>query len=824
MPSRLPVEQVLPRLEAALARGHAVLSAPPGSGKTTRVPLALLEAPWLTGRKILVLEPRRPAARMAARFMAGLLGEEVGETVGYRMRMERRVGPRTRVEVLTEGMLVRRLQADPELTDVGLVIFDEFHEHSLQSELGLALCLDLCSALREELRLLVMSATLDEAAIAEKLGAEVVASDGGLHPVAVEYLSRPADDPLRATERLVHHALKAQEGDLLVFLPGKGEIARLAERLEQAAIPAQIHALHGEMDAAAQARVLVPEPGHPRRVVLATDVAETSLTIEGITTVVDSGLARKPRFDPNTGLTRLVTLPVSRASARQRAGRAGRLGPGHCYRAWTEHEHERRPDRHPAEILQADLAPLALELALWGVQDPGDLTWIHPPPEAAWNQAVELLRRIQALDGSGRSTPHGREMAGLGLHPRLAHMLLRAGGSETAADLAALLSERDPWRPRPGEPRPADLALRLQALEAMRHKEDPGSQFDPAVLRRILALSRQLRRRVECRRENDLSPAALLALAWPERIARNRGGGRGRFLLASGRGAFLPEEDTLAGEALLAVAALDAGTREGRIWLAMELSREELEAAHGGRIQEREELYWDEEREQVRARALRLLDALELESRELPRPAGEAVTALLLEAIRHQGLERLQWPEPARQLLARIRLARRLDPGGGWPELEEPRLLETLEEWLAPWLEGLHRMEQVRGLPWEELFGGLLGWEMRQRLDALLPPRWRLPDGGEAPIDYLHDPPRLAVAVQRLYGSTRTPALYQGRMPLLLQLLSPAGRPLQQTRDLAHFWHHGWETVRKEMRGRYPKHHWPEDPARARPVRLKRQL
>ncbi len=824
MPSRLPVEQALPALEAALARGHAVLSAPPGSGKTTRVPLALLEAPWLEGRKILMLEPRRPAARMAARFMAGLLGETVGQTVGYHMRMERRTGPRTRIEVLTEGMLVRRLQADPELADTGLVIFDEFHEHSLQSELGLALCLDLCSALRDDLRLLVMSATLDEAAIAERLGAEVVASDGGLHPVTVEHLARPADDVLRATERLVHRALDEQEGDLLVFLPGKGEISRLARRLEEAAIPAEVHLLHGELDAAAQNRVLQPEPGHPRRVVLATDVAETSLTLEGITTVVDSGLARKPRFDPDTGLTRLVTLPVSRASARQRAGRAGRLGPGHCYRAWTEAEHGRRPDRHPAEILQADLAPLALELALWGVQDPADLTWIHPPPEAAWNQAVALLRRLGALDPAGRITAHGRRMAGLGLHPRLAHMLLRAGGSQTAADLAALLSERDPWRSRPGEPRPADLALRLQALEAVRRGEDPGPRFDPAALRHLLALSRQLRQRVKKDHDSRLSPAALLSLAWPERIAGNRGGGRGRFLLASGRGAFLPAEDGLAGEPLLAVAALDAGAREGRIWLAMALSREELEAAHGERIREEERVCWDDGKEQARARRVRTLDALELESRELPRPRGGAVTRLLLEAVRRQGLHRLEWPESVEQLRARLRLARRLEPEGGWPDLEEARLLETLEAWLAPWLEGLHRMEQVRALPWAEVFGGFLAWEQRRRLDELLPTHWKLPDGGRAPIDYRHDPPRLAVAVQRLYGTTRTPALFRGRLPLLLQLLSPAGRPLQQTRDLAHFWAHGWEAVRKEMRGRYPRHHWPEDPARARPVQLRRQL
>lgn len=818
----LPVEAALPRLQAALERGHAVLSAPPGSGKTTRVPLALMEAPWLAGRKILLLEPRRPAVRMAARHMAELLGEAVGERVGYHMRMERRAGPRTRIEVLTEGMLVRRLQADPELADTGLVIFDEFHERSLQSELALALCLDLHAALREDLRLLAMSATLDEKAVADKLGAEVIASDGGLHPVEVEHLARLAEDPLRATAHLVRRALEVQDGDLLVFLPGKGEIARLAERLQ--GVPAEILALHGEMDAGAQNLVLRPPPDHPRRVVLATDVAETSLTIEGIAAVIDSGLARKPRFDPNTGLTRLETLPVSRASARQRAGRAGRLGPGRCYRAWTAAEHRQRPEHHPPEILQADLAPLALELALWGVRDPAQLTWLHPPPHGAWSQAVELLRKLQALDERGRITPHGRKMARLGQHPRLAHMLVRAGGSQTAADLAALLSERDPWRSREGEARPVDLAPRLEALEAARRKRDPGAEFDPAALRRILALSRQLRRRLEgCQGREELSPAALLSLAWPDRIALNRGG-RGRFLLASGRGARLPEEDPLATSDLLAVAALDAGRRDGRIWLAMELSLEELEKSHGERIREREILEWDGAKERVKARALRLLDALELDSRELPRPAGADVTPLLLNAIREGGLESLRWSKEIEQLRARIRLARHHLPEERWPQVDEARLLETLDQWLAPWLEGLHSLEQARRLPWPALFHNLLGWERRERLDALLPPRWRFADGGEAPIDYLQAPPRLAVPVQRLYGTTQTPTVLRGRLPLMLVLLSPAGRPLQQTQDLHHFWRHGWKEVQKEMRGRYPKHHWPDDPATAPPVQLKKGL
>jgi len=817
MAAPLPVEKVLPRLRDALARGHAILSAPPGSGKTTRVPLALLDSPWLAGRRILMLEPRRPAARMAARFMAALLDEAVGATVGYHMRLERRIGPRTRIEVLTEGMLVRRLQSDPELNGVGLVIFDEFHEHHLQAELGLTLCLDLCRALRPDLRLLIMSATLDEATLAATLDAEVVSSDGALHPVVLTHLERPAADPLRATERLVHRALEEEKGDLLVFLPGKQEILGLAERLRAADLPAEIHTLHGEMDAAAQSRVLTPEPGHRRRVVLSTDVAETSLTIEGITVVVDSGLTRKPRFDPNSGLIRLVTEPVSQASARQRAGRAGRLGPGRCYRAWTEAEHRRRPPRRPAEILQADLAPLALELALWGVDDPHALTWIHPPPEGAWRQGTSLLRRLGALDDKGRITAHGRRMAETGLHPRLAHMLLRGGG-RTAADLAALLSERDPWQADAKAPRPADLTLRLHALEALRAGKAPEGSFDRAGLKRILALSDRLHRRLDT--DSGLfSPGGLLSLAYPDRIAVNRGT-RGRFHLASGRGAYLPPDDPLAGAPLLAVAALDAGEREGRIWLALPLDRSELDDLHGHRMVRRQRVIWDDEKARVRAQEEVRLDALVVDLRPAAHPDGEAAAALLAEKIGRSGVARFIEKSSARQLLARIRLAARLKLPGAWPDTSDPALLHALR----PWLEGCIGLDQVRALPWHRILESLIEWADRQRLERLLPPVWPLPDGGEAPIDYTNEPPKLSVPVQRLYGLDRTPALLDGRLPLLLELLSPAGRPLQQTRDLAHFWRNAWHEVRKEMRGRYPKHHWPEDPAHARPVQLKKQL
>ncbi len=823
----LPVEKILPQLRKALVSGHAVLSSPPGSGKTTRVPLALLDEPWLEGKKIIILEPRRPAARMAAAFMSDLLQENTGQTVGYQVRMEKRIGSKTRIEVLTEGLLVRRLQEDPELSGVGLVIFDEFHERSLQADLALALCLDVGASLREDLRLLVMSATLEETAVAQLLGGKAIVSDGGLFPVDVRHLDRPAgQEVLPVTTRLVKNALQEQEGDILVFLPGKGEMNRLQASLEAAGLGAEILQLHGEMDAAAQNRVLRPAPGHARRVVLATDVAETSLTIEGIRVVVDSGLSRKPVFDPDSGLSRLKVLPVSQASAIQRAGRAGRLGPGSCYRAYTEGDFRSRPAQRPAEILQADLAPLVLELALWGVGQASGLAWLDAPPEGAWGQAVELLQLLDALDEAGAITAHGRRLARLGLHPRLGHLLVRGGGSQQAAHLAALLSERDPWRFRAGEGRPVDLGLRLQALENLQAGGGLSSQWDQGACRRILKLSERLQR--QCRDlpvpQTRLSPAALLSLAYPERVSRQRPGGHGRYLMVSGKGGILPPDDGLVVEEYLAVAEMDAGSREGRIWLALALDEAELRDVHAQHLRERQELAWDAAAERVRVRRILSLGAMELNAVEVPADDEAAVSACLLKALADRGLEALKWSEEARQLQARMELARSLDEQGAWPRVDDAWLLENLADWLEPWVAGLRSFRELRRIDLQPVLQGLMSWEQGQKLEQLLPRRWKLGDGSTAGIDYRTSPPVLAAPLQLMFGMQESPAVFHGRQPLVLHLLSPAGRPLQVTADLAAFWSGAWEQVKKEMRGRYPKHHWPDDPANARPVRLKRHL
>ncbi len=823
----LPIDAVLPQLLQQLPRGHVVLCAPPGSGKTTRVPLALLGAPWLDGKRILLLEPRRAAARLAARYMAATLGEQAGSTVGYQVRFERVAGPATRIEVVTEGILTRRLQTDPELTGVGLVIFDEFHERSLQADLGLSLCLDVCRGLRPDLRLLVMSATLDAGPLAALLDAGVVRGEGRRYPVEEHFLAAPVSsrDLLAAVPGLVRRAMVEQTGDVLVFLPGRGEIARVAAALEGRVDDCEVLALHGDLPAAAQDLVLQGGRRQGRRIVLSTDLAETSVTIPGVGAVVDSGLTRKPRFDPNTGLTRLETRRIALDSAMQRAGRAGRLGPGHCYRAWSAGEQQRLAQVSEPEIRSADLVPLVLELANWGVVDPSDLSWVDPPPAANWGQAVALLQGLDALDVLGRITAAGRRLAAMPVHPRLAHLLAAAtapGMGALAADLAALLSERDPRRATPGVPPDLDLLVRCDALTSWRRERCAPPGFDERGLSGVDRAARQLHRYLPAERAaaRQWSAGALVSLAFPDRIAQRRPEGIGRFLLASGREARVAETDPLAAADYLVIPSLDAGSREGRAWLALAISRDELAAVHGARVRTQTRLFWDERRQAVAARRETRLDALLLDSATAPIEDPAAAADLLLAAVRSAGLEVLHWSEAAQQLRARLATLVRADPRGEWPDLSDAWLLEHLAQWLGPWLNGATSLKAVRQLDLHQVLSGLLSWTQRQRLDQEVPTHLLTPAGTRRRLQYdVVAAPVLQVPLQELFGLEAGPMVAGGTISVVLQLLSPAGRPLQITQDLAHFWRNGYSEVRKEMRGRYPKHNWPEDPGRALPTR-----
>lgn len=839
----LPIEDRLNALRAGLRRGHVILQAPTGSGKSTGVPIALLHEDWLGGGRILMLQPRRPAARMVAARMAALLGEALGERVGYQIRFERKIGPRSRIEVITEGILTRRIQSDPTLEGVGLLILDEFHERSLQSDLGLALALDLVDGLRPDLRLLIMSATLDAESLASHLGqalgpAAIIRGEGRRYPVEIQYAERalsanPARsnsgrassghaDVVDAVVSAVRSALTRHTGDILVFLPGTGEINRCIARLgEQMGEGIRILPLHGSLPTDEQEKALVPGDGRARRVLVSTDIAETSLTIPGIGVVIDSGLTRKPRFDPGSGLTRLVTEPISRASADQRAGRAGRLGPGFCYRLWTPTQEQGRPERRTPEILEADLAPLALELRLWGVGDPGALRWVDPPPTAAWDQAITLLTRLGALDAQSAITPLGRRMAELPVHPRLAVLLLGAAepARSDAADLCALISERDPLLDTPSQRRPADLGLRLQALHAWRERR-PVEHADTGRLAAVDRSARQLLRLIRGAPAGSVcSPGELLALAYPERIAQRRDGADERYRLAGGSGALLPRDDALAIHPYLVIGSLDAAGADGRIQLALPIAESNLRERCAARIQSRRQLAWDAQREAVTARLIEQLDALILRVQPVALAPTDAVTAILLEQMTTRCEQALTWSDTARQFIARVALMRRLEPDAGWPDLSMDALCADPDVWLTPYLDGMFSFAQTRRLDLMSILIAQLDWGRRQRLDNEAPTQLDTPAGRSRRIDYLAgDTPILAVQLQELFGLAETPCICRGRVPLLLHLLSPARRPIQITADLAGFWARGYAEVRKELRGRYPKHAWPEDPAHATPI------
>ena len=810
----LPVAEALPALTAALREAsNAVLIAPPGAGKTTLVPLVLKDEPWASEGRILVLEPRRVAARAAARRMAEMLGEaQPGGTIGLATRLDRMVSDRTRVEVVTEGLLVRRLQSDPALEGVAAVLFDEAHERNLDTDLALALCLDIQRALRPELRLLAMSATLDGGAFAGLLGeAAVVESLGRAFPVEVKHRPRDLKDSRELPEAMagaIRDALREHPGDVLAFLPGWGEIRRTQERL--AGLDALVVPLHGELPPAEQDIALNPATGGRRKVVLATSIAETSLTVPGVRIVVDGGFRRAPRLDPSSGLSRLVTLRISRAAAEQRAGRAGRQAPGVAIRLWSEALHRGLPVADRPEVLEAELSSLVLDCAAWGAE-PAALSFLDPPPGGTVKAARALLRDLDALDEAGRITETGRRMARLGTHPRLARMLLAAaddGERALAADLAALLEERDPIR---GREAPSDVHLRLDLLHGRDRADADGATVHR--IRRAAALHRRrLRVHGSVRAEGDAG--ALLAAGFPDRIAARRGAMDGAFRLASGQGARLPATDPLGKAALLAVADLELQGTETRIRMAAPIERGVLEARFPERLRREEGAAFDARSGAVVARRRLMFGPLVLEEATLPHADPAAVAVALADAAAERGLRDLDWTDAARQVQARIGWMRKVE-GEAWPDVSDAALAASVRDWLAPHLHGRTRLGELRGLEVTALLLDALPWDRRRALDAALPPRLALPAGRSAAIDYAREVPTLEARAQHLFGLAGLPPLAGGRVPLQVALLSPAGRPVAVTGDLAGFWKGAWADVRKDMRGRYPKHAWPEDPSAA---------
>jgi ATP-dependent helicase HrpB len=824
----LPIDEALPALGEALAAGNAaVLQAPPGAGKTTRVPLALLGAPWLAGQRVLMLEPRRLAARAAARRMASSLGEPAGATVGFRVRGETRVSARTRVEVVTEGVLTRLLHADTALEGVGLVIFDEFHERNLQADLGLALALQTQELLRPDLRILVMSATLDGAGVSALLGgAPIVTSEGRRHPVEVRHVPRRTDQRVEgAVAAAIRTALARDEGSVLAFLPGAGEIRRTLELLDEASLPADVHVhpLYGDLPAELQDAAIATAPPGTRKVVLATAIAETSLTIDGVRVVVDGGVARVPRFSPRSGMTRLETMRVSRASAEQRCGRAGRTAPGVCYRLWAAEEHAGLLEHSSPEILEADLASLALDLAFAGVSDPRTLRWLDLPPAASLAQARELLHQLDALDAEGRITPHGRAMAAFGLHPRLAHMLITAralGHGSAAALVAALLEERDVLR-RDGAHREADLRVRV-ALVAGGDRMEHHS-VDRDAVRRVREQARAWRVQLAVPANEVVDEDAagwLLALAYPDRIAQRRSGAGERFLLRNGLGATLDDSGALTGSAYLTVADVDGRLPHARIYLAAPVDRADVERLFADQIVRENVIEWDPAAGSVTARRRERLGAIVLKDALAPATEvnDEDVARTLLSAIVSDNGVSLRWSDTARHLRERLAFLHQLDPS--WPDVGESALVASMQDWLLPRLAGLRRRSEVEQLDLGGVLLESLTWEQRRALDQLAPTHVVVPTGSRIPVDY-SDPaaPVLAVRLQELFGLAETPRIANGAVPLTLHLLSPARRPVQVTRDLGGFWRSSYFDVRKELRGRYPKHEWPEDPLHAAPTR-----
>ncbi len=828
-----PVLDVVPQLkEKFVQQKTIILQAPPGAGKSTILPLQVLNEPWLVDKKIIMLEPRRLAARSVAIRMANLLDEDIGQTVGYRVRFENVVSTKTRIEVVTEGILTRMIQSDNSLEGVGLVIFDEFHERNLQADLALALCNQSQTILRDDLRILIMSATLDGEKISAILNqAPILTSLGRQFPNTIKYNAPDKSDSLSvSTARIIKKALSEQRGDILVFLPGAGEIQRVAGMLEEDHVSALVVPLYSDLPFKKQQEAILPHPQGLRKIVLATSIAETSLTIEGITTVVDSGYARVPRFDPRSGLTRLETVRVTKDAADQRAGRAARLAPGVSYRLWSEATHHTLQATRQPEILEADLATFVLELANWGIQNLNELTWITPPPEGAVKQARELLRNLEALD-ENKITTRGKEMLKLPTHPRIAHMLLsspplprergvltgRGEGSEVAlaTDIAAVLEERDPLPKESG----ADLSLRIEILRKWRSGERVSAERN--VLERIERLAASWRRifkiEVDNRAPIDSEVGRLVAEAYPERIAQQQEKQSVRYKLANGRIVKLPDHDPLMREVWLSVAHLDAGSSEGKIFLAAPLNEKDLLY----RAQEVEMVKWDVERGMIVAALEKRIGNTVLSSKPLNKIPDQQRIKILCDTLREEGLKLLGWGEAQQEWQARVQNVRSWRPDENWPDVSDTQLLQTAEEWLAPYLTHVSKRIDFQRLDLPNIVAGLLTWDLTNKLDKLAPVRIQVPSSSQIKVNYFLDgrPPVIEVRLQEMFGLLETPTVNEGRTKILLHLLSPGYKPVQVTQDLKSFWQTTYHEVRKELRMRYPRHHWPEDPWTAEAVR-----
>ena len=805
---KFPVDDVIPELKAALvSRPCVILVAEPGAGKTTRVPLALLQETWLGSKKILMLEPRRLAARAAALRMAQTLNEELGATVGYTVRLERKVSKSTRIEVVTEGILTRRLQNDPELSDTGLIIFDEFHERSLDGDLGLAFALDVQHGLRPNLKILVMSATLDTEKLSAHLqDAPVISAKGRMFPVITHHLDKTSRQTMVADMlRAVARALRDVKGSLLVFLPGESEIRRVEQALLLEGLPGtvDVRPLYGAMSLADQDAAIQPADTGRRKIVLATTIAETSLTIEGVEAVIDSGFKRAPRFDPASGMTALSTLRVSQASADQRTGRAGRLGPGVCFRLWPEGETRSLAAHDEPEIRIADLSSLVLELAHWGVTAREGLPWLEPPPAPAFSQAQDLLQQLGALDPSFSITAHGRAMAKLPLHPRLSHMVIKArelGSGRRGADVAALISERDGL-----------------GREASRDIETRMLQVTGSARERLQKVARQIRDGADIENNSaEISWGVLLGLAYPDRIAQKRGS-LGRFRMASGAGAILPAHDLLAAQEFIAIALLDGAALDAKIHLAASITRAEIEQHFANLITVSSGVSWDNKAQIVTCLRSRKLGAIILEERPLDTKGHDEVQTALAEGVRLMGLSSLPWSAPSLMFRARINFLARVMAGSGWPDFSDQHLRGSVQDWLQPYLAGMSRKSQLAGLDMMAILRGMVDPALLFKVEGLAPTRIEVPGGGHHAIDYtVEGDPVLRVRLQEMFGMNAVPQIAEGRARLKIELLSPGGKPVAVTQSMETFWVNAYPDVRKDMRGRYPKHFWPEDPLTAR--------